>query len=227
MGDVCCPGTAVEFRYRRVGPVRSSGEKCSLHTLNARIDSTGELISRLRASSHSFSLSGSCSGNVWKVKLSSCDDAVGRSLIAFSRLKHPGKAHTRTIAGKQSDCRYCYAQRKGAMFEQKRNETWKLWHGTRYQPIPHIELPLAGFEAHESLGLLLWYILELDSCCHHPLSVWKRGAAWSSSCGLQSNKWCTSATYWIGAAVILNPDLQRHAKHYYKKKKKCNIKEVK
>jgi len=83
--------------------VRSSGEKWTLQTLNARTDSMGELISRLRASSHSFSLSGSCSGNVWKIKLSLCDDAVGRSLIAFSRLKHPGKAHTRTIAGKKSN----------------------------------------------------------------------------------------------------------------------------
>lgn len=102
--SVCCPGTAVEFRYRRVGPVRSSGEKWTLQTLNARIYSMGEFISRLRASSHSFSLSGSCSGNVWKIKLSSCDNAVGRSRIAFSRLKHPGKAHTRTIAGEKSNC---------------------------------------------------------------------------------------------------------------------------
>jgi len=76
-----------------------------------------------------------------------------------------------------------------------------LLHCTRYPSIPLIWQSIWGLDVHESCELLLWYFVELDSSCHHPLVVWKRQRAAWNSCGcLQSNIWCISAIYWIGAA---------------------------
>jgi len=109
--------------------------------------------------------------------------------------------HCREKIELRFDGTYRYEQRKAAIFEEKRTETWNLLHCTRYPSIPLIWQSIWGLDVHESCELLLWYFVELDSSCHHPLVVWKRQRAAWNSCGcLQSNIWCISAIYWIGAA---------------------------
>ncbi len=94
--------TAVDFSFRHIFPwpgLKSSGEKSSLHNLIWLMFPSGKSTSRWTDSSHSWSRSGSFTGKVWKVSLSSVCVGNARllSLTGFQWFGHPRNAHFCTI----------------------------------------------------------------------------------------------------------------------------------